>query len=188
MQIQDIPVYNDPIDFFNGTSVKYPCTTQYMKYDPYQHKYFLTEDALNYYGIDVDRKYVSDSLNKRKEFIDKVTKKVYDYIAYKTGWDCYTTMQYRIAKSYGKMYGQYEFRQQFQEALISQAKYIITNGDSANFSKANLERGITEERPPEQDWMDTSDIAPETKRTLHFLGLDRWFKLVQTRGINTDEY
>ena len=188
MQISDIPVYNDPIDFFNGTSVTYPCSTQYMEYNPYSHKYFLTEQALNYYGIDVNRKYVSDSLNKKREFIEKVSKKVYDYIAYKAGWKCYPTMQYRIAKSYGKMYGSYEFRKQFQEALVSEARYLITNGDSAEFSKENLERGIIEEKKPEQDWMDTSDISPETKRTLNFLGLDRWFSLYQTGVLNTNEY
>ena len=84
MKLSDIPVYNDPDDFQEG-EVKYPCSTQYMVYNPLEHKYFLTEEALEYYGIDVQRKYVSDSPDKTREFIEKVTKKVYDYIAYKSG-------------------------------------------------------------------------------------------------------
>ena len=187
MKFSDIPTYNDPVDFEDGTAT-YPCNTQFMVYNPLQHKYFLTEEALNYFGIDVERKYVSDNPNKTTEFIEKVTKKVYDYIAYKSGWKCFPVMQYRIAKSYGKMYDKYEFRHQFEQALVSQARFLIKNSDSAEYSKENLEKGLVDEAPPENKFMNTSDIATETKRTLNFLGLDRWFRLYQTRRLNTDEY
>ena len=63
MKFSDIPTYNDPVDFEDGTTT-YPCNTQFMVYNPLQHKYFLTEEALNYFGIDVERKYVSDNPNK----------------------------------------------------------------------------------------------------------------------------
>lgn len=187
MKFRDIPTYDDPMDFENE-NIKYPCNTQFMVYNPLQHKYFLTEEALEYYGIDVDRKYISDNPNKKREFIEKVTKKVYDYIAYKSGWKCFNVMMYRIAQSLGKAYDKYEFRKQFESALVSQAQYLLENGDSARYSKENLEKGIIENTPPEQEFMDTSDIGNETKRTLHFLGLDRWFSVVQWGKLNTDEY
>lgn len=187
MKFSDVPTYNDPVDFENG-DVKYPCNTQFMVYNPLQHKYFLTEETLNYYGIDVERKYISDSPNKTNEFIAKVTKKVYDYIAYKVGWECFTVMQYRIAKSYGKMYDKYEFRNQFFQALVSEARYLLINSDSAEYSKENLEKGIIDSARPEDKFMNTGDISDETKRTLNFLGLDRWFRLYQVGRLNTDEY
>jgi hypothetical protein len=187
MKFSDIPVYNDPTDF-DGNEVKYPCNTQFMVYNPLQHKYFLTEEALNYYGIDVARKYISDNTNKTREFIEKVTKKVYDYIAYKSGWKLLSVQQFRIATAQGKMYDHYEYRKQFEMALVAQAKYLLVDGDSANYSINNLESGVFDRTKPEEDFMDTGDIAPETKRTLHFLGLDRWFSVVQYGRLNTDEY
>lgn len=187
MRFSDIPTYNDPEDFESGNNT-YPCNTQFMVYNPLEHKYFLTEEALNYYGIDVERKYVSDNPNKLNEFIYKVTKKVYDYIAYKSGWNCYQIQMFRIAKGYGKAYEPYEFRHQFQECLISEAKYLLTNGDSAEFSMENLEKGVIDAMKPEDNFMDTGDIAKESKRTLNFLGLDRWFRLGQYWGLNKDEY
>lgn len=187
MRFEDIPNYNDPNDFAGG-DVKYPCNTQFMVYNPLEHKYFLTDEALDYYGIDVERKYVSDNPNKRREFIAKVTKKVYDYIAYKAGWNSFPVMQYRIAQSLGKMYDKYEFRKQFELALISQAQFLIENGDSAKFSLNNLEKGVIDAKNPRDEFMDTGDIANETKRSLHFLGLDRWFRIYQVWGLNKDEY
>ena len=187
MKFSDIPTYNDPLDFDNGNNT-YPCNTQFMIYNPLQHKYFLTEEALNYYGIDVERKYVSDSPNKINEFIEKCTKKIYDYIAYKSGWNCYQIQMYRIAKGYNRTYDSYEFRRQFQECLVSEARWLIENSDSASFSMENMEKGIIEAVKPEDEFMDTSDIAKEAKRTLNFLGLDRWFKIGQNMGINKDEY
>ncbi len=188
MRASEIPTYNDPTDFEDALVLKFPCNTQFMVYNPLQHKYFLTEEALYYYGIEVDRKYMSDNPNKTREFIEKVTKKVYDYIAYKSGWKLFQVQQYRIAKSTGKMYDKYEFRKQFESALVSQARYLLENGDSARFSINNLESGVFDRAKPEEKFMDTGDIAPETQRTLNFLGLDRWFSVVQYGRLNTDEY
>lgn len=188
MKLSDIPTYNDPEDFLNDEVKKYPCNTQYMKYNPLNHKYYLTEEALNYYGIDVERRYVSSEPNKIKAFIELVTKKVYDYIFFKSGWKCFMIGQYRIAKSRGKMVGEYQYRSDFQNALVSQAKFLIDNSDSARYSINNLEKGLSEQKKPEDDVMDTSDISPETKRTLSCLGLDRWFIIGQFARINEDEY
>ena len=185
---RDIPVNNAPVDFQEREDIKYPCDTQYMEYNPLEHKYFLTKEALDVYGIDVQRKYVSDSPDKTKEFIEKVTKKVYDYIAYKSGWKVFNVLQYRIAQSLGKMYDKYEFRKQFEKALVTQAQFLIDNGDSARFSMNNFESGVFNKVKPEEDFMDTGDISPETKRSLNFMGLDRWFSIVQYGRLNTDEY
>lgn len=187
MRFDEIPVYNDPTDFEDGNAT-YPCNTQYMVYNPLEHKYFLTEEALNYYGIDVERKYISDNPNKTDEFIKKVTKKIYDYIRYKSGRNCYETQMFRIAKGYAKSFDEYEVRHEFQECLVSEARFLLTNADSAEFSKENLEKGVVEENKPEEIFMDTSDISPEAKRTLNFLGFDRWFRVGQYWRINRDEY
>lgn len=187
MKYSDIPNYNDPTDFMNEDN-KYPCNTQFMTYNPLDHKYYLTEEALNYYGLDVERKYVGNEPNKVQTFIQLVTKKVYDYIAYKSGWKCFMVQQYRIATSAGKMFGKYQFRKEFQNALVSQAKYLLENGDSAKFSLNNLENGVAEIGKPEEMFMDTGDISNETKRTLNFLGLDRWFTVSQFARINENEY
>ena len=187
MRFSDIPTYNDPFDFENGENT-FPCNTQYMVYNPLEHKYYLTEEALNYFGLDVDGKYVSDNPNKRDEFIKKVTKKIYDYIRYKAGRNCYEITMFRIAKGYCKTEDGYSCRNDFQECLVSEARYLLENGDSAEYSKENLEKGIIEEKKPEEIFMDTSDIAPEAKRTLNFLGFDRWFRVGQYWGLNKDEY
>lgn len=188
MKFSDIPNYKDPIDFEDENKIKYPCNTQFMVYNPLQHKYFLTEEALNYYGLDVERKYISDNTNKTREFIEKVTKKVYDYIAYRSGWKMLPVQEYRIATSKGKMYGKYEFRKQFENALVTEARFLLENGDSAGYSINNLESGVFDRVKPEEKYMDTGDISPETQRTLKFLGLDRWFSVVQYGRLNTDEY
>lgn len=187
MKLSDIPKYNDPIDFMNDDN-EYPCNTQYMVYNPLDHKYYLTEEALNYYGIDVARKFVGDEPNKVRSFIELVTKKVYDYIAYKSGWKCFMLQQYRIATAKVKMFGKYQCRKEFQNALVSQAKYLLENGDSAKFSITNLESGVFDRVKPEEEVMDTGDISPETKRTLSFMGLDRWFTVSQFVRINENEY
>lgn len=187
MNFNDIPTYNDPYDFENG-NVTYPCNTEYMVYNPLVHKYYLTEQALNYYGIDVERKYISDNPNKMAEFIEKVTKKVYDYIRYKCGWNCFQIIMWRIAKSRSKTMGAYPLRKEFELALVSEAQFLLDNGDSAKYSKENLEKGVYEAIKPEDEFMDTSDISPETKRSLNFLGFDRWFMVGQYWGLNKDEY
>ena len=81
MKKSDVPVYNDPVDFEDGDN-KYPCSTQFMVYNPLQHKYFLTAECLSLNGVDVQRRYISSNPNKMQEFIQLVTDTVYDYILY----------------------------------------------------------------------------------------------------------
>ena len=58
MRKEDIPYYDDPTDFENGDN-KYPCDTQYMQYNPMLHRYYLTAEGLNKYGIDAERMYMT---------------------------------------------------------------------------------------------------------------------------------
>ncbi len=53
-----------------------------MVYNPFLHRYFLTIEGLAHYGIDAERKYISDNKNKINELIEKTSKKVYDHIRY----------------------------------------------------------------------------------------------------------
>lgn len=188
MKISDVPFYNDPIDFESGEN-KYPCSTQFMVYNPLLHKYFLTEECLALNGIDVERRYISSSPNKTQEFIKLVTKKVYDYIQYKAGWKNFQVMLYRIATCPKQIYQDpYTFRKQFEEALLMQAKYIIDNGDAAQFSAYNLEGGAQNGTKPEDEFRLNADVAPETIRILDFLGLTRWFSLYQIFTLDTSKY
>lgn len=182
----DVPTYNDPVDFENGGNT-YPCSTQFMVYKGLEHKYYLTEEALAFYGIDVENKYISDNPNKVQEFISLVTKKVYDFIRYKAGYTNAQTQIYRvaIAKSGSYSEDQYTFRKEFEQALVYEAKWLLENGDSARYFDAENKQANV---PPEQQQMDTNDIAPETKRTLQYLGLTRWYRLAQFAILDDTKY
>lgn len=189
MKKADIQFYKDPDDFVDG-NVSYPCDTEYMEYDPLTHRYFLTPAGLQYYQIDAERKYVSDAPNRVEELIKKTTKKVYDTICYKVGARLYPTMQYRIATApKGICADQYQMRKMFESCLADQARYLVENGDSARYSKYNMESEI-EQMPlkPEDQMRDLSDISPETLRTLESLGLTRWFNSGYRRLPDINKY
>lgn len=185
---ENVPYYNDPTDFEGGNNT-YPCSTQYMVYNGLEHKYYLTEEALNHYGIDVQRKYINDVANKTEHFIRLVTKKIYDTINYKCGYQNFQVQTYRIATAPTAIYqDQYAFRKAFEEILVAQARWIIDNGDSAQYSYDNMEKGQKVGIKPEEDWRNLSDIAPESLRQLQYLGLLRWFTLAPNRRLDTDKY
>lgn len=188
MKQSNIPVYNDPTDFEEGENL-YPCSTQFMVYDGLQHKYFLTEECLELNGIDVEREWLSRSNNKTKEFISLVTQCIYDYIQYKSGWRNFQIMLYRIATVPRQIYQEpYTFRKQFEEALILQAKYLIENGCSADFSGVNLAKGKDAGINPELDFRDNSYVSPLAINKLDFMGLTRWFSLPYLFRLDTDKY
>lgn len=188
MTKDQVPVYKDPIDFENGVN-SYPCSTQFMVYDPLQHKYFLTEEALNLHGVDVERRYISNSPNKMKEFIKLVTDTVYDYIQYKAGWKNFQVMLYRIAVAPRQIYQDpYTFRKQFEEVLLIQAQYLIENGVSSNYSAVNLVKGKPKAEAPENEYRDNSSVSPRAINKLDFMGLTRWFSLQQFVRLDTNKY
>ena len=183
----NVPFYNDP-NGFDG-SEKYPCSTQYMFYNGLTHKYYLTEEALNQAGIDVERRYIYNGQNKTQHFIEIVSKKIYDYICYKAGWANFQTVMYRIATAPKNVTGDsYAFRKEFESILLAEAQWLIDNQDSAQYSAEDMEKGKNNGVKPEEEWENTSDIAVEAKRKLHFLGLDRWFTLVPNRRLDTTKY
>ena len=187
MKKSDIPFYNDPEDFMNGDN-KFPCDTEYMVYNPMLHRYYLTPKGLLKYGVDVERRYISTSQNKIQEFIDKVSKKIYDYIQYKAGRKCYQIQMYRIATSPISIYpDQYFMRKQFEEVLAEEARFLIENSDSAKYSRQTMENAANN-IPPEETYRDISDIAPEAIRILETLGLTRWFKVSEFVRLNKEEY
>lgn len=188
MKPNQVPVYKDPSDFVNGDN-SYPCSTQFMTYDPLQHKYFLTEECLAYHGIDVERRYISNSPNKMREFIKLVTDTVYDYIQYKAGWKNFQVMLYRIAVVPRQIYQDpYTFRKQFEEVLLIQAQYLIENGVSSNYSAVNLAKGKTRAEAPENEFRDNSSVSPRAINKLDFMGLTRWFSLPQMVRLDTNKY
>lgn len=177
MKKVDIPYYNDPEDFEEENNL-FPCDTQYMVYDPLLHRYFLTPEGLNKHGIDAENLYVSSNSNKIQELIEKTSKKVYDYIQYKSGFRLYEVQMYRIATAPKTIYpSQYAMRKQFEEALAEQARYICEVGDSARYSGINLESGQQTNVNPQDQYRDVSDISKETIRTLETLGLTKWFSI-----------
>lgn len=189
MRKEDVKYYLDPDGFENGCAA-YPCNTQYMIYNPLLHRYFLTEEGLSHYGVDYSQ-YASGGADRLSELIKKTSKKVYDYIQYKSGRTCYQIMLYRIAAAPPTVYpDQYFMRKQFEEALADQARYLVENGDSARYSRANMDTDTGETMPvkPEDALRDTSDIAPETIRTLETLGLTRWFKTPQSIRLDPAKY
>lgn len=188
MKPSDVPFYYDPTEFENGDNT-YPCSTQFMTYDPLQHKYFLTEEALNLNGIDVERQYISSSPNKMQEFINLVTSVIYNFIQYKAGWKNYQVMLYRIATCPRQIYQDpYTFRKQFEEVLLIQAKFIIDNGISANYSGVDLANGKPVEESPTNTFRDTSYIAPRAWNTLEAMGLLRWFSMPYMYRLDTSKY
>lgn len=185
MRKEDIPYYNDAEDFENGGN-KYPCDTQYMVYNPMLHRYYLTPEGLNKYGIDAERLYVSNNPNKVQELIEKTSKKVYDYIQYKSGVKCYPLMMYRIATAPTVIYpDQYYMRKQFEEALADQARWLCENGDSARYSLVNIVEGQVVK---DDGVRDMGDISKETMRTLDTLNLTRWFTVSPNIFLDNSKY
>lgn len=188
MKQSDVPVYNDPVDFENGENI-YPCSTQFMVYNGLLHKYFLTEEKINAEGIDVERRYISDSANKMRDFIKRVTDTVYNYIQYKTGWRTYQVMLYRIATCPKQIIQDpYAFRKSFEDILAIQAHYIIDNGISSKYSNVDLSKGKPVGIAPSQDFRDNADVSDLVKHNLAGLGLDRWFMLPGWIRLDPEKY
>ena len=181
-------VYNDPDDFILlGKQALFPCNTQYMTYNPMLHRYTLTIEGLIHHNVDIS----TLENDEAKRLAGLASKKLYDYIQYKSGPHCYHIQMYRIATAPNTIYpNQYFMRKQFEEALVAQAKFLVINGDSAQVSTFRLDADPQRTRMvrPEEDYRDASDIAPEAIRTLETLGLTRWFRVSQMAVLNPNEY
>lgn len=115
-----VPTYTEE-QLQNLPQLVFPYSDKYMVYDKRTHQYFLTNEALIEYGIDIDQ---NESPNKIKTFIRDVTNAVYSAIKIKAGNINYPKMMYRIAKGYGvPSLSQYDFRNQFLfDVMLIQAR------------------------------------------------------------------
>lgn len=109
-------------------SAVYPCSTERLRYDKDDHRYYLTESALSHYGIDFDPASVT-------RLIRTATEHIYSYIALMAQTK-YNIMCYRIAKSlFGRYKSPREGRQEVERMLSKQAEYINEFGDAKKTSK-----------------------------------------------------
>lgn len=118
-----VPYYEDiPLN------AVYPCSTERMKYDKADHRYYLTEAALSYYGIDCEP-------NKIRKLLRTATDHIYSFIAI-MALTKYNFMCYRIAKSFfGRVKSHQEGRLEFERMLAKQAEFIADYGDAKKTPK-----------------------------------------------------
>lgn len=139
MTSKDIPIYLDPDSFETlGSSVKYPCSTNFMKYDCMMHRYYLTTEALQNQGIDVESDYLSDAADKIGQFIEEVTDDVYGVIMHLAPFN-YRYHCAQIAMSKSLHFDRYTARKQFERALLYQARYKLDNMDVRDVNGIDLE-------------------------------------------------
>ncbi len=109
----------------------YPCSTERMRYDKDDHRYYLTEAALSHYGIDCDPQGV-------KKLIRTATDHIYSYIAIMAQTK-YNLMCYRIAKSlFGRVKTPKEGRLEFERMLAKQAEFVADYGDAKKTPKMTV--------------------------------------------------
>ena len=118
-----VPFYDDiPSD------AVYPCSTERMRYDKDDHRYYLTEAGLSYYGIDCEGSEI-------KRLIYTATDHIYSYIAIMAQTK-YDFMCYRIAKSFfGRSKTPKAGRIEVERMLAKQAEFINDYGDAKKTPK-----------------------------------------------------
>ncbi len=170
MRSKDIPIYIDPDDFeILGNNAKYPCDTEYMIYNVLTHRYYITLDALNNFGVDVETDYMNDSPNKINQFIEEVTDDVYGAIMRLAPFN-YEFMCYLIAQSRSRQFGEkYAARKQFEKALLYQAQYKINNIDVRDINGIDLENNNSIYH--KQLRKEFRHMSPKALDILHGLGL-----------------
>ncbi len=130
-------MYHEPIDnsglvipFYDEipAAAQYPCSTERLKYDKDDHRYYLTEAALAHYGIDCEPK-------EATKLIRTATDHIYSYI-HIMAQTKYNLMCYRIAKSlFGRFKSKREGRIEVERMLAKQAEYINDFGDAKKAPK-----------------------------------------------------
>ena len=118
-----IPFYDEIL-----SDAVYPCSTERMRYDKDDHRYYLTEAGLSYYGIDCDGSEI-------KKLIYTATDHIYSYIAIMAQTK-YDFMCYRIAKSFfGRSKTPTAGRIEVERMLAKQAEFINDYGDAKKTPK-----------------------------------------------------
>ena len=107
---------------------QFPCTTERLRYDKDDHRYYLTEAALSHYDIDCEPEEI-------KKLIRTATDHIYSYIAVMAQTK-YNLMCYRIAKSlFGRAKSPREGRLEVERMLAKQAEFINDYGDAKKTPK-----------------------------------------------------
>ncbi len=110
------------------SNAQYPCDTELMRYDKNDHRYYLTDVAIEHYDIDCEP-------NEIKRLIRTATDHIYSYIAIMAQTK-YNLMCYRIAKSlFGRVKTAREGRLEFERMLVKQAEFINDFGDAKKTPK-----------------------------------------------------
>ena len=113
------------------SNAQYPCDTERMRYDKEDHRYYLTDAAIEYYGIDCEQRGI-------QKLIRTATDHIYSYIRVMAQTK-YNLMCYRIAKSlFGRVKTAREGRLEFERMLVRQAEYINEFGDAKRAPKMTV--------------------------------------------------
>lgn len=113
------------------SNAQYPCDTDRMRYDKEDHRYYLTDAAIEYYGIDCEQREI-------KRLIRTATDHIYSYIRVMAQTK-YNLMCYRIAKSlFGRVKTAREGRLEFERMLVRQAEFINEFGDAKRTPKMTV--------------------------------------------------
>lgn len=124
---------------------QYPCSTERLVYDKDEHKYYLTEAALSFYGIYCDPTDV-------KKLVRTATEHIYSYIAFMAQTK-YNMMCYRIAKSlFGRFKTEKEGRIEVEHMLVKQAEYINDFGDAKRAPKMIVNPETGRMKDNDMDW------------------------------------
>lgn len=113
------------------SNAQYPCDTERMRYDKEDHRYYLTDAAIEHYGIDCEQRGI-------QKLIWTATDHIYSYIAV-TAQTKYNFMCYRIAKSnFGRVKTKREGRLEFERMLVRQAEFVNEYGDAKRAPKMTV--------------------------------------------------
>lgn len=113
------------------SSAQYPCDTERMRYDKEDHRYYLTDAAIEYYGINCEQREI-------KKLIRTATDHIYSYIRVMAQTK-YNLMCYRIAKSlFGRVKTAREGRLEVERMLVRQAEFINEFGDAKHTPKMTV--------------------------------------------------
>lgn len=136
MKQSQVPEYNDPDDF-ERIEARFPCSTQYMRYNASVSRYSLTLQALEDYGIVP----VGAGHKASEQFLEEVSDDLYGVMArlapYNYMYNCYLVAQSRSLQ----LPDRYACRRQFERALIYQAQYKSRNLDVRDISGIDLDGG-----------------------------------------------
>lgn len=138
MKQTQISDYNDPDSFESvGNSVRYPCTTQFMRYDAMTSRYRLTVQTLEDYGIMPN----DDNPKALEQFIEETSDDLYGVMARLAPFN-YQYNCYLVAQSISRQFpNRYAARKQFERALIYQAQYKVKNIDVREINGIDLDGG-----------------------------------------------